>query len=465
LLKAPRPWQEIPLYKDATPEQWADWKWQMSHRVKNLAELKQVIRITDEEERAIRDSAHLFRLGITPHYCTLIDPEDPADPMRLQAVPKYAELIWADYEMGDPLHEDVDSPVPGLTHRYPDRVLFLITHECALYCRHCTRRRIVGDSAAMSTAMLDAAIDYIRRTPAIRDVLISGGDPLSVPDRRLEYVIRSLRAIEHVEIIRIGTRMPVVMPQRITPELVAMLRRYHPIWLNTHFNHPFELTPPATREAMERLADAGIPTGNQSVLLKGVNDCPVVMRRLVHGLVKLRCRPYYLYNCDLSEGLSHFRTTVAKGLEIIEALRGHTSGFAVPTFVVDAPGGGGKIPVMPQYLLAHGDGRVVLRNFEGKISIYHEGTPSQNVVDGICRVCGTDHGEIAVGPAAELTRTRSRAGEVALPADGSQAGGSTGASATHPTGAADRRRDGGSHVPPIITVETLEAVERGELGG
>jgi lysine 2,3-aminomutase len=442
MLKQPRNWKDIPLYANASEAEWNDWKWQVSHRVKNLEELKQVITITEDEERAIRDSEDLFRLGITPHSCTLIDPDDPNCPMRIQAVPKYSELHWADYEMGDPLHEDVDSPVPGITHRYPDRILFLITHECSLYCRHCTRRRIVGDQQAMSTAMLDQAIDYVRQTPQIRDVLISGGDPLAVPDKRLEYVIKELRAIEHVEIIRIGTRMPVVMPQRITTELVDMLQKYHPIWLNTHFNHPFELISPANKAAMERLANAGIPTGNQTVLLKGVNDCPVVMRTLVHDLVMVRCRPYYIYNCDLSEGLSHFRTTVGKGLEIIESLRGHTSGYAVPTFVVDAPGGGGKIPVMPQYLISQGDGSVVLRNFEGKVTIYQEGTPSQNVVNGLCKICGTDHSAVKVGPAAEMVRTKPRSGEVRLP---------------------DKvQRIGQGEQPPLIPLEVLEAIERGE---
>jgi lysine 2,3-aminomutase len=442
VLKEPRHWKDIPLYKDVTEEQWNDWKWQVSHRVSTLEQLKQVVNLTDEEERAIRDSESLFRLGITPHYATLIDPDDPECPMRKQAVPKYSELAWADYEMGDPLHEDVDSPVPGLTHRYPDRVLFLITHECSLYCRHCTRRRIVGDQEGMSTAMLDACIDYIRRTPVIRDVLISGGDPLAVPDKRLEYVISKVREIEHVEIIRIGSRMPVVMPQRITPELVNMLKKYHPIWFNTHFNHPFELQNPAAKQAMERLADAGIPTGNQSVLLKGINDCPVLMRKLVHELVKVRCRPYYIYNCDLSEGLSHFRTTVAKGIEIIEALRGHTSGYAVPTFVVDAPGGGGKIPVMPQYLISQGSGSVVLRNFEGKITVYHEGTPDDHVVDGQCTICHTDHATVNIGVAAQLSAVRKLAGEIDLP--------------DHVT----RIGHGQTTAKPLITPEQLELLEK-----
>jgi len=441
MLKEPRHWKDIPLWADATPEQWNDWKWQVSHRVNTLEQLRQVVNLTEEEERAVKDSAALFRLGITPHYATLIDPEDPQDPMRLQAVPKYNELAWADYEMGDPLHEDVDSPVPGLTHRYPDRVLFLITHECSLYCRHCTRRRIVGDQEAMSTAMLDDAIDYIRRTPQIRDVLISGGDPLAVPDKRLEYVISNLRQIAHVEIIRIGSRMPVVMPQRITPELVAMLRKYHPIWFNTHFNHPAELAHPDARAAMERLVDAGIPTGNQSVLLKGINDCPVIMRQLVHDLVKVRCRPYYIYNCDLSEGLSHFRTPVAKGIEIIESLRGHTSGYAVPTFVVDAPGGGGKIPVQPNYLISQSEGKVVLRNFEGRVAVYHEGTPDNHVVNGKCTVCGTDHSVINIGVAAQLSAVRPTAGEIVVPENVTRIGEGT--------------------LRPLISPEALEALEKG----
>jgi lysine 2,3-aminomutase len=406
-----RHWKEIPMWADATQEQWDDWKWQVSHRITNLEQLKQVINLTPDEEAAIKDSEHLFRLGITPHYALLIDPNDPNDPLRLQAVPKYNELSWADFEMGDPLHEDVDSPVPGITHRYPDRILFLITHECSLYCRHCTRRRIVGDQQQPSTHMIDMGIEYVRNHPEIRDVLISGGDPLAVPDKRLEYVIKNLRAIEHVEVIRIGTRMPVVLPQRITQEFCDMLKKYHPIWLNTHFNHPNEMHP-AAKAACERLANAGVPVGNQSVLLKGVNDCPVVMKKLVHELVKTRVRPYYIYNCDLSEGLSHFRTTVSKGIEIIEALRGHTSGYAVPTFVVDAPGGGGKIPVMPNYIISQAPGRVVLRNFEGKITTYFEGTPDDHVVDGKCTICGTDHSSINIGVAAQLSSVTRQAGEL-----------------------------------------------------
>lgn len=404
MLNAPRPWREIPAWRSATEAEWADWKWHFRNRLTTPEQLREVIRTTDEEEEGLRAAGSLFRFGITPHYATLMDPDDPECPIRRQAVPRRGELAVAEYEMRDPLHEDEHSPVPGITHRYPDRVLLLLTHECSLYCRYCTRRRIVGDQGPPSSAELEQAIAYIRQTPAVRDVLISGGDPLGLSDRRLERVIASLRAVPHVEIIRIGTRMPVAMPQRVTDGLVAMLRRYHPVWLNTHFNHPLELASPAARTAMERLADAGIPTGNQSVLLRGVNDCPVLMRELVRALVRVRCRPYYLYNCDLSEGLSHFRTPVETGIALIEALRGHVPGYAVPTFVVDAPGGGGKIPVGPDYLLHRAEGRVTLRNFEGRTAIYHEGGPVPRDAHAACSRCGTDHAAIDRGPAAELWR-------------------------------------------------------------
>ncbi len=402
MLSKPRDWKTIKLWAGATEAQWDDWKWQFKHRITSLEQLGQAFTLNEEERRATVNSTDLFRLGITPHYATLIDPEDPHCPMRLQAIPRMGELAVADFESADSLHEDVNSPVPGITHRYPDRVLFLITHECALFCRYCTRRRIVGDAQGTATTLIDGAIEYVRRNPQIRDVLISGGDPLGVSDTRLEYVISKLRKIEHVEIIRIGTRMPVVMPQRITRELVGMLRRYHPIWVNTHFNHPFELQHPAARAAMERLIDAGIPTGNQTVLLKGINDCPVVMRKMSHELVKARCRPYYLYNCDLSEGLSHFRTTVAKGLSIMESLYGHTSGYSIPTFVIDAPGGGGKIPLMPNYLVGQEGRRVKLRNYEGRVLDYHEGTPDDHLQDGTCAVCKTDHSSLEVGRAPQI---------------------------------------------------------------
>ncbi|WP_286982259.1 lysine 2,3-aminomutase [Pseudothermotoga sp.] len=301
-----------------------------------------------------------------------MDPENPRCPIRMQAIPTAKELNISQEEMIDPLHEDVDSPVKGLTHRYPDRVLLLITDQCSMYCRHCTRRRFAGETdSPLSDELLNSAIDYIKQNKRIRDVLLSGGDPLTLSTEKLENIISRIREIEHVEIIRIGTRVPVVLPMRITEELTSMLKKYHPIWLNTHFNHPKEITP-QSRRALSMLADAGIPLGNQSVLLRGINDCPQIMKKLVHELVKNRVRPYYIYQCDLSRGLSHFRTTVAKGIEIIEYLRGHTSGFAVPTYVIDAPGGGGKIPVEPQYLISMGEGKVVLRNYEGGIFVYHE---------------------------------------------------------------------------------------------
>ena len=373
------------LFKDITEDQWNDWKWQLENRIETVDELKKYIPLTEEEEEGARKCLTTLRMAITPYYLSLIDPDNPHDPIRKQAIPTAAELIKASTDLEDPLHEEGDSPVPGLTHRYPDRVLLLITDQCSMYCRHCTRRRFAGHhDQAMPQDKIDKAIEYIAQNPSIRDVLLSGGDALMVSDERLESIIKKLRAIPHVEIVRIGTRVPVVMPQRITEELTAMLRKYHPIWINTHFNHADEITEESKR-ACEKLADAGIPLGNQSVLLRGVNDCVHVMSKLVHELVKIRVRPYYIYQCDLSIGLSHFRTPVSKGIEIIEGLMGHTSGFCVPTFVVDAPGGGGKIPVMPGYILSQTHNKVILRNFEGVITTYNE--PDNYVPDCSCDVC------------------------------------------------------------------------------
>lgn len=369
-----RYFKEISLWKDVNEEEWYDWRWQLSNRIMTLEQLEQVINLTDQEREGIKHSLKFLRMAITPYYASLMDPEDPNCPVRKQAVPTVKELNISEGEMADPLYEDIDSPVKGLTHRYPDRVLFLVTDQCAMYCRHCTRRRFAGETdAPLAREYIDIAIDYIRQNRKIRDVLISGGDPLTLSDERLEEIVSKLRAIEHVEIIRIGTRAPVVLPMRITESLINMLKKYHPIWLNTHFNHPKEFTDDS-RKALAMLADAGTPLGNQTVLLRGVNDCPRIMKELVHELVKNRVRPYYIYQCDLSRGLSHFRTSVAKGIEIIEYLRGHTSGFAVPTYVIDAPGGGGKIPVGPQYLISMGEGKVVLRNYEGGIFVYQEPT-------------------------------------------------------------------------------------------
>ena len=367
-----RNYKDIELWKNVTQEQWDDWHWQVANRITNIEDLKKVINLTEAEEKDIEEVTKNFRMGITPYYASLMDVDDPRCPVRMQAVPVISENHRSEADMLDPLHEDEDSPAPGLTHRYPDRVLFLITDQCSMYCRHCTRRRLAGETdGARSMEDIDACIEYIRNTPVVRDVLLSGGDCLLVEDDVLEYIIKNLREIPHVEIVRLGSRTPVVLPQRITDDLVNMLKKYHPIWLNMHYNHPKELTP-ESKEACRKMADAGIPLGNQSVLLRGVNDCPHIMRDLVQGLVCNRVRPYYIYQCDLSLGIEHFRTTVAAGIEIIEGLRGHTSGYAVPTFVVDAPGGGGKIPVMPQYMISQGPDKVILRNYEGVISTYTE---------------------------------------------------------------------------------------------
>jgi lysine 2,3-aminomutase len=364
------PQRRAPLWRAVPDEQWHDWRWQLSHRLNSLEELGQIVNLTPDEVAGCRN--HHFRVDITPYFASLIDPDDPNCPIRRQVIPTSRELLAFDGMFVDSLNEDAHSPVPGLVHRYPDRVLMLVTTQCASYCRYCTRSRLVGDpSAQFSRADYDAQIDYIARTPQVRDVLLSGGDPLILPQKILEGLLRRLRAIPHVEIVRIGSRVPVFLPQRITPELVAMLRQFHPLWMNLHFNHARELTPEVSR-AVALLADAGIPLGAQTVLLAGVNDSTEVMKELVHKLVMNRVRPYYLYQCDEVAGAGHFRTTVSKGIEIIESLRGHTSGYAIPTFVVDAPGGGGKIPVMPQYVISQAPGRVVMRNFEGFITTYNE---------------------------------------------------------------------------------------------
>ncbi|MBV1757252.1 MAG: lysine 2,3-aminomutase [Dethiosulfatibacter sp.] len=379
-------YNEIELYKDVTPKEWDDWKWQVRNRINDVEKLKKIINITPQEEDDINKVLQKFRLGITPYFAAQMDKDDHRCPIRMQAVPTIAETHVSDADMLDPLHEDQDSPTPGLTHRYPDRVLMLLTDQCSMYCRHCTRRRFAGQADhAVPTEKIDKAIEYIRNTPQVRDVLLSGGDALLISDDRLEYIIKRLREIPHVEIIRIGSRTPVVCPQRITDDLVNMLKKYHPIWLNTHFNHPKEMTD-ETREACRKLADAGIPLGNQSVLLRGVNDCVHITKNLMHELVKNRVRPYYIYQCDLSLGIEHFRTSIAKGIEIIEGLRGHTSGYAVPTFVVDAPGGGGKIPVMPDYVISRSPHRLILRNYEGVITTYTEPSTLSDI-DCVCDVC------------------------------------------------------------------------------
>jgi lysine 2,3-aminomutase len=356
--------QHFPGVKTA---EWNDWRWQNRNRVRSLADLERMIEVTDDERQAIARHKGPLPVGVTPYYMSLIDPSDPAQPLRRTTIPTLSEFDRTPGEQDDPLGEDGHSPVPGLVHRYPDRVLLLVTNFCSVYCRYCTRARLVGASGerALRKADIDRAIEYIAATPAVRDCLISGGDPLSLDEERLEYVLSRLRAIPHLEFIRIGSKQPIVQPMRVTPALTKMLRRYHPVWMSLHFTHPDEVTPEVA-EACGRLADAGIPLGSQTVLLKGVNDDVATLKRLFHALLKIRVRPYYLYQCDPISGSSHFRTTVDKGLELISQLRGYTTGYAVPNFVVDAPGGGGKIALLPDAVLGRDSDDLLLRNFAGE---------------------------------------------------------------------------------------------------
>ena len=380
------PSRRAPLYADVPDDQWNSWRWQLSHRLNTPDEIGKILQLTESESKAL-SATHLFRVDITPYFISLIDPADPDDPVRRQVIPTASELEPFTAMMEDSLSEDAHSPVPGLVHRYPDRVLMLVTTQCASYCRYCTRSRIVGEpSEQFSRAEFDMQIDYLKRTPQVRDVLLSGGDPLVLAPKLLAELLGRLREIEHIEIIRIGSRVPVFMPMRVDEELCDLLQQFHPLWLNIHVNHPNEITQELA-EACDRMSRAGIPLGNQSVLLAGVNDCIHIQRQLVQDLVRIRVRPYYLYQCDLVEGSGHFRTPVAKGIEIIEGLRGHTSGYAIPTFVVDAPGGGGKIPVMPNYQLSQSDHKVVLRNFEGYITTYEEPIVYQPHDPSTCRFC------------------------------------------------------------------------------
>lgn len=367
------PWSEVPEHE------WNDWRWQLKHRVTTLEQLERYLPTLTQEERA---GAILARsklaVAITPHFFNLIDPNDPNCPIRRQVIPRIEEGNTAPWETDDPVGEDSHSPVPGLVHRYPDRVLFLVTDRCAAYCRYCTRSRLVSNASGYDFhPEFDRQIAYIEQHPEIRDVLLSGGDALLLSDDKLEHLLGRLRAIPQLEFLRIGTRIPIFLPQRITPELCAMLKKYHPLFMSVHVNHPRELTT-EVRDALGRLADAGIPLGNQSVLLKHVNDDVEVMKALTQKLLMCRVRPYYLYQCDLIQGSAHLRASVRRGLEIIQGLRGHTTGYAVPQYVIDAPGGGGKVPVNPEYVLSRNHDRVVIRNYEGKVFEYPEaadGTP------------------------------------------------------------------------------------------
>jgi lysine 2,3-aminomutase len=366
------------FWPDATPEQWNDWQWQMRNSVKSLNQLTGKIELNSEEHAGVLLANTKLAMGITPYFFNLIDPFDPECPIRRQVIPRIEEMTYAPADMADPCGEDHDMPVPGLVHRYPDRVLFLVTDRCASYCRYCTRSRVVSGVGEQELELdFDRAIDYLQKHTEVRDVLLSGGDALLLSDKKLHNLLSRLRAIEHIEFLRIGSRVPIFLPQRITPELCAMLKEFHPLWMSVHVNHPKELTV-EVRDALGRLADAGIPLGNQSVLLKGVNDDPEVMKTLVQKLLRCRVRPYYLYQCDLIQGSSHLRTSVSKGLEIIENLRGHTSGYAVPQYVIDGPGGGGKIPINPNYVVARMPDRVVLRNYKGDIFEYPEVATAEN---------------------------------------------------------------------------------------
>lgn len=365
-----------PAWAHVSDADWNDWQWQQAHRIRTVDELAQVVTLTDDERHAVTEAGNLFAMAITPYYASLMDPVDPNCPIRQQAIPRLAELVQDPSERDDPLAEDTYMPVPGLTHRYPDRVMLYTTHNCPVYCRHCNRKRKVGDpETAAPKAQLAACVAYIAQHPEIRDVLISGGDPLTYSDDRLEALIADLRAIPHLELIRLATRNPVTLPQRITPELAQRLAKYHPIFVNTHFNHLKECTPEAER-ALRLLADAGCVLGNQTVLLKGINDNAEMLKKMYQWLLARRTRPYYLFQCDAAQGISHFRTPVAVGLEIIEKLRGWTSGLAVPHYVVDLTGGGGKVPLVPNYLVQKDGRQLTFRNYAGDLYVYEEGEPA-----------------------------------------------------------------------------------------
>ena len=365
------------FWKNVSEREWNDWRWQLRHRITTLEQLKEILELTPEEAEGIKHSKGRLALAVTPYFASLMDPVNPNCPIRRQAIPRVEELHLSKNDMVDPCGEDKDSPVPGLVHRYPDRVLLLVTDQCATYCRYCTRRRLVGSNEqSITQGSFEEVLKYLKSHKKVRDVLLSGGDPLLLENERLEEILSRLKAISHIELLRIGTKVPVTLPQRITVGLVRMLKKFHPLMISIHFTHPKEITD-AVKKACDELADGGIPLGSQTVLLKGINDKPYVMKKLVQELLKIRVRPYYIYQCDLAMGTGHFRTSIATGIQIIEKLRGHTTGYAVPAYVVDAPGGGGKIPLEPVYMISRGKGKVVLRNYEGKVFEY----PEPNIIE------------------------------------------------------------------------------------
>ncbi|HLP08040.1 MAG TPA: KamA family radical SAM protein [Opitutaceae bacterium] len=381
------------LWNHVPAEQWNDWAWQLKNRVTTLADLESRLDLTPEERAGCEYANHKLALAITPYFFNLIDRDDPDCPVRKQLIPRAGEMVVSPEEMLDPVGEEHTMPVPGLVHRYPDRVLFLITDRCASYCRYCTRSRLVSNAQDYNFhPEYERGLRYIEEHPEVRDVLLSGGDPLLLSDRKLDHILGRLRAIKHVEFIRIGSRIPVFLPQRITPELCEVLKKHGPIWMSIHVNHPKECTADL-RAACERLSYAGVPLGNQSVLLRGVNDDAEVMKALVHRLLRMRVRPYYLYQCDLITGSAHFRVDVRKGLEIMRALRGFTTGYAVPQYVIDAPGGGGKVPINPEYVEKITDDEIVFRNYEGERYTYPLRTrpvapPVEAPRPGVERRCG-----------------------------------------------------------------------------
>lgn len=378
------PWQRFAPWKNITPEQWNDWHWQYQNLVTTPEELVKIFPGFASEVENIKSTMGKYKFTSTPYYLSLIDPTNLEDPIKMQAVPTRLEMnVEPGIDLRDPLAEDRDMPVPGLVHRYPDRVLFLITEICSLYCRFCTRRRVILEKESHIDRQIDKGIEYIQKHPEIHDVIISGGDALVVGEKLLESVLMRLRAIPHLYVLRIGSRIPVVCPMRITDSLVAMLKKYQPLYFMTHFNHPFEITP-EVKKACAKLVDNGIPVLNQTVLLRKINSSPEIMKELCYGLIKMRVKPYYVYQCDLSEGIGHFRTPVSKGIEIMEALRGHMSGLAIPTYVIDAPGGGGKIPLLPEYLVKKENKKVILRNYQRKEFTYIE--PGETDCD-----CSTTH--------------------------------------------------------------------------
>lgn len=365
------------FFPEASDREWNDWRWQLRHRIQDLETFERILHLSHDERLAIEQGGSMLPVGVTPYYMSLLSYDSPEQPLRRTVIPSTAEFGCTPGESADPLAEEAMSPVPGLVHRYPDRVLFLVSDFCSTYCRYCTRSRVVGHGVLHPTvSRLEKAFEYIRSNPQIRDVLVSGGEPLTLSDERLDWILTELRRIPTVEVVRIGTKAPVVLPQRITPQLTRMLRRHHPLWMSIHFTHPDECTTETSR-ACAMLADAGIPLGSQTVLLRGINDDVETMKKLVQRLMAMRVRPYYLYQCDPIYGTAHFRTPVERGVEIIRGLRGFTSGYAVPTFVVDAPGGGGKTPVMPDYVEGREGDDLVLRNYEGDIYRYHDPRPAR----------------------------------------------------------------------------------------